>query len=230
MVGNGIAILAYRLGGEQVGLEAGVAWNTLTVTVVNILCFGILLWRFRVEDISMVEVIGFRRQPLLRDVLLGIFLSIVLGAMMLLGVTISVLAQHPGERFGAFETAFVGDADFTMHLPLWLAVVSAVVFPIVNAPIEELHYRGYAQPGLIRATCRPGLGIVVTAAGFGLQHAAFALTSTAAVAYVVGFFLWGLGAGMIAHRQQRLVPLIIAHFLSNLPFGILPLLFVLTSS
>ena len=105
--------------------------------------------------------------------------------------------------------------------------MSATVFPVLNAPMEELQYRGYSQSGLIAAWQRPWAGIVVTAIGFGLQHIVFSLTATAALAYAVGFFLWGLGAGVIARRQQRLAPLIIAHFLSNLSFGIVPLIFVL---
>ena len=70
------------------------------------------------------------------------------------------------------------------------------------------------------------MGVLVTAAGFGLQHLVFAVTPAAALAYVAGFFLWGLGASMIAHRQGRLVQLIVAHFISNLSFGVIPLFFI----
>lgn len=39
--------------------------------------------------------------------------------------------------------------------------------------------------------------------------------------------VWGVGAGIIFHRQQRLAPLIVAHCISNLSFGIVPLFFFL---
>ena len=42
LLGNGIATLAYRFRGEPVGIEVGVAWNTFTVTVVNLIFLGLL--------------------------------------------------------------------------------------------------------------------------------------------------------------------------------------------
>jgi hypothetical protein len=69
--------------------------------------------------------------------------------------------------------------------------------------------------------------MLIAALGFGLQHVAFALTLSAALAYAAGFLLWGLGAGLIARRQGRLAPLVVAHFISNLSFGIIPLVIIL---
>ena len=131
-----------------------------------------------------------------------------------------------------FEQIFVGDTDFSfIVLPQWLTVIysiiAGVVFPILNAPVEELQYRGYAQSRLIAASGKVWLGICITAIGFGLQHIAFGFTLSSALMYSVGFFFWGLGAGIIAYRKQRLFPLIIAHFISNLSFGIFPLVFML---
>ena len=227
MVGSGIAVLAYRIAGETVGIAAGLAWSTLTLTVVNGICLGLLVWRGHVEGFSLLEAIDFRPQRLVKDLIFGVVWSVVLGVMMLIGVFCVVMALHSSEGFAAFETSFTGTADFSLQLPVWLAVWSAVVFPVLNAPIEELQYRGYSQAGLIAAFGRPRLGIIVTAVGFGLQHAVFAVTLTAALAYVTGFFLWGLGAGLIAYRQQRLAPLIVAHYLSNLSFGVIPLIIVI---
>jgi membrane protease YdiL (CAAX protease family) len=131
-----------------------------------------------------------------------------------------------------FDQIFMGDTEFSfIVLPQWLtviyAIIAGVVFPILNAPVEELQYRGYSQSRLIAASRSIWLGILITALGFGLQHMAFGFTLSAAVMYFVAFFIWGLGAGIIAYRQQRLLPLIIAHFISNLSFGIFPLFFML---
>ncbi len=122
--------------------------------------------------------------------------------------------------------------DFSIiDLPQWLmgiyAIIAGVIFPLLNAPVEELQYRGYAQSRSIIASRRVWAGICVPALGFGLQHIAFGFTLYAAIMYSIGFFLWGLGAGTIAFRQRRLFPLIIAHFISNLSFGIMPLFFIL---
>jgi len=82
-----------------------------------------------------------------------------------------------------------------------------------------------AQPGLIAASGSAWVGILLAALGFVLQHLAFDLTLTSAVASAAGFTLWGPGAGRIALRQGRLFPLIIAHFISNLG-GFVPLFFI----
>ncbi|PWA11211.1 hypothetical protein DCC39_09565 [Pueribacillus theae] len=50
--------------------------------------------------------------------------------------------------------------------------------------------------------------------------------TSGAIIYAVPFFFWGLGAGIIYHKQRRLMPLIVAHYFTNLIFGIFPLLFL----
>jgi membrane protease YdiL (CAAX protease family) len=155
----------------------------------------------------------------------------VLYALLMGGVVAMLLAVQKISGL-PFEQTYMFDADFSFEeLPQWLmvitAIISGVVFPIFNAPVEELQYRGYAQSRLIAASGSVWLGICIPALGFGLQHAAFAYTLSATPAFAVGFFLWGIGAGIIAYRQKRLAPLIIAHFISNLSFGIVPLFFML---
>lgn len=229
LAGSVLAILAYEISGNPVGAAAGLGWSTLIVSVVNLICLGLLRWRARVENLDLRRRIGFERRRLLPDIGWGLLWSILLGGMLLAGVFFVMFVIHGRETFNSFETAFVGDANFSFSLPTWIAIVSAVVFPTLNAPVEEVHYRGYAQPGLAAAWQNPLAAVVVTAIGFGLQHIVFAVTVTGALAYALGFFFWGLGAGFIARRQGRLLPLIVAHFISNLSFGIIPLLMLLAS-
>ncbi len=223
LAGSGIAILAYRFSGVQAGLAAGLGWSTLTLTIVNLLNLGLLLWRRNVEGFDLKNMIGFQWHLLVRDLVMGVGWSLLLGGLMLGGVFAVVFLLHGTGGFADLETVFVGDADFSFSLPSWLALVSAVAFPLLNPVVEELHYRGYTQPRLIASTHSFTTGLVITAIGFGLQHVVFAVTISSALAYASGFFLWGLGAGIIYHYQGRLVPLIIAHFISNLSFGLIPL-------
>jgi membrane protease YdiL (CAAX protease family) len=223
LMGNGAAVFAFRLAGYPVGVATAATWSTLSVTVVNILCLGLLLWRARVEGFQLGKIIGFQRRQFLRDLAAGVLWSMVLFALMMGGVFTIVFAV---QRIAGltFEQIFVGDAQVSFEPPQWLTVImviiSGVVFPILNAPVEELQYRGYAQPRLIAASGSVWLGICITAIGFGL-------TLPLALGYFVGFFTWGLGAGVIVHRQQRLAPLVIAHLISNLSFGFFPLFFIL---
>jgi membrane protease YdiL (CAAX protease family) len=226
LAGSATAILAYQFAGVPAGLAAGLGWSTLTLTIVNLLNLGLLIWRSNAEHFDLKRTIGFHRDLLGRDILLGFALSILLGGLLLIGVFAAIFLLHGKDAFAGLQSVFVGDADFSFSIPVWMAVVSAVAFPLLNPLVEELHYRGYTQPRLVTAFRSFPAGIVLTAIGFGLQHVVFAVTLSSALAYAAGFFLWGLGAGFIYHRQGRLVPLIIAHFISNLSFGVIPLFMI----
>jgi membrane protease YdiL (CAAX protease family) len=223
LAGSGVAILAYQFAEIPAGIAAGLAWSTLTLTIVNLLNLGLLV---RAEDFDMKQAIGFHWHLFGRDLAMGIALSLLLGALMVSGVFALIFLLQGTNGFANLESVFLGNADFSFPLPAWLAVVSAVAFPLLNPLVEELHYRGYTQPRLAAALHSLPAGMVLTALGFGLQHMVFAVTISSALAYAAGFFLWGLGAGFMYRRQSRLVPLIIAHFISNLSFGVIPLLMI----
>lgn len=226
LAGSAIAILAYQIAGIPAGLAAGLGWSTLTLTIVNLLNLWLLIRRRNIENFDLKQMIGFQWHFLVRDLIMGVIWSLLLGALLLSGVFAVIFLLHGANGFANLESVFVGNADFSFSLPVWMAVVSAVAFPLLNPLVEELHYRGYTQPRLVTALRSLPAGIVLTAIGFGLQHVVFAVTISSALAYAAGFFLWGLGAGLIFHRQRRLVPLIIAHFISNLSFGVIPLLMI----
>lgn len=231
---NVAIVLALQLVGFPVEFAIMAVFATLSVTLVNLVCIGLLRWRARVEGFQYGKMVGFQRGRILRDLGEGLLWSIVLFALMLGGAFLTAFAIQTITGL-TFEQILMGDADFSFEvLPQWLAVIYAiiagVVFPFLNAPVEELQYRGYAQSRMIAASGSVWLGILITALGFGLQHMAFGFTLSAALMYLVGFFIWGLGAGVIAYRRQRLFPLIIAHFISNLSFGIFPLVFMMSGA
>lgn len=228
LLGSAVVIALYSASGSRVGAAAGLAWAPLTLTVVNIGCYALLRWRAHQEGFRLRDLVG-SGSSLARDLALGLVLSVALGGLLVGGVVLAGVLLYGGDVFMRFGDVFVGDADFSFDLPWWLAVVSAVVFPLVNAPVEELQYRGYAQPRLVAAAGSVWIGIVVTAVGFGLQHVVFAVTLPAAFIYASGFLLWGIGAGLVAQRQQRLTSLIVAHFVSNASFGVIPLVLILTA-
>ena len=127
LAGSGLAILAYQLAGRPVGLAAGLAWSTLTLTIVNLLNLGLLVQRSHVEDFDLKKTLGFEWGRLGRDILIGIVFSLVLGGLLLIGVFGIVLLLYGADGFTKMETVFVGEADFSFTLPSWLALVSAVL-------------------------------------------------------------------------------------------------------
>lgn len=133
-----------------------------------------------------------------------------------------------------FATVFAPDVAATPEFAPWFTWVAAlavgVVFPLTNAPIEELFYRGYAQSRLQRSTGSGSVAVLVPTLGFSLQHLGLAPTVAAIPVFLVAFFVWGLGAALIRRWHGRLVPLVVAHLLTNAAFGIVPLVILASGS
>jgi len=190
----------------------------LGMVLVNLVC----LWWVRrlVHDRGgrLRDLIGYARARLGRDILWGLLWLVVLYVPFALTVLGVMALQYGARTFEAFETVFFDPASVP-DLPQWamsmLAVVAVLTFAPLNAPVEELVYRGYGQRGI--ATRMPiAVAIVVSALFFGAQHVFYAPTASAVLVYACAFFVWGIGSGIIAHRQGRLLPIIVAHFLVNL--------------
>src|SRR5690625_6934094 len=89
----------------------------------------------------------------------------------------------------AFETAFVPPEASVVELPLWFAWLSAVaivlLFPVTNAPAEELTYRGHAQTQLRRSGWPLWAAISVPSLAFGDRKSTRLNSSHVAISYAV---------------------------------------------
>lgn len=197
----------------------------LVLLPVNI---GTLLAARRMSGASLPELLGFDRGRLGRDIAWGLLWLCVLYLPFTLALMGAVFALHGAAAFERFETIFVPSEypQFPVAVSVVLGALAVLTFAPLNAPAEELAFRGLAQPRL-RAAGKPVLAIVLPSLIFGLQHVFFAPTLDGMVAYGVAFFVWGLVSALIYARQGRLMPLVVAHFLVNflmtLPAVILPL-------
>jgi len=193
-------------------------FGALAMLPVNLMC---LWWVRRLvhgEGRRLNDLIGYSRARLGRDVLWGLLWLVVLYVPFVLTIMGVMALQYGSAMFGAFETVFFDSAsvpDLPRALMATLAVVAVLTFAPLNAPVEELVYRGYGQQGLTERM-PVALAIGASAAIFGLQHVFYAPTPAAALVYACAFFVWGIGSGIIAHRQGRLMPIIVAHFIVNL--------------
>ncbi|QBI18148.1 CPBP family intramembrane metalloprotease [Egibacter rhizosphaerae] len=207
---------------------------SLAMNLVNIVCLLLLVHLLRREQARLRDLLGFDRARIGRDLAWGLCWFVVLYAAFAIGFLAPLLlAGGPsGIADGSvFEEAFVGvwaEMESTAFGPftLGLFTVWMAVFPFLNAPVEELQYRAYVQPRLHAATGRAWLAVAVPSIGFGLQHLLFAPSALGAVAYASAFLLWGGGAGLIYLRQRRLMPLVLAHLITNIPVTFVALAFL----
>ncbi len=218
-----LGLLAFALAlaaGGPITFPPLVGMSALYFIVGNVICFFILKGIVHREGASLSRLLGFSRERLGHDILWGLLWVMVLYvpfAAGLLGTLLLVFGGHVFSRMGdLFAPAAAAVRALSFGGSLFLAVVTAILFPVTNAPVEELYYRGYAQPRISAGTGRSWLGILIPALGFSLQHLLLAPTAATMVPFASGFFAWGVGAGIIYRRQQRLMPLVLAHFITNL--------------
>lgn len=222
-----------RLTGRPIAFPPTPEVACLYFIVVNGVCLWLLRGILRREGDSLAALIGFSRARLGRDVLWGLLWLVVLYLPFVAAVIGTMVILFGADAFGSFERVFAPAPGGVAAFPFWFglaaAIATATLFPLLNAPTEELWYRGYAQRRLGAATGRPWLGIVAQALIFGAQHLLLAPTVAGMAVYGVAFVVWGAGAGLIYHRQGRLLPLIVAHFATNFAFSLAPLIILLAT-
>jgi membrane protease YdiL (CAAX protease family) len=202
--------------------------SALYLAPVNIASLLLLRWALHRHGRRVRDLIGFERVRLGRDVLWGLLWLMVLYLPFAGAIIGTMFLLYGGDLFTSFEAVFVpaeGYPVLSQPVAIIFAMLVVVTFAPLNAPTEELVYRGFAQGGLVEVLKWRWLAVVIPAVGFGLQHVFFAATAPGMLVFAVAFFVWGLGSGLIYLKQGRLMPLIVCHFIVNL-FTSLPALIV----
>lgn len=169
---------------------------------VNLVCLVLVAKLLAKEDESVKA--QFRpRTSVIRGVGWGLAWLAVLYVPFSLTMLGTMWLLHGADTFAAFQTVFFDPetaVSLTPSIGLALGTLTVLTFAPLNAPVEELVFRGYGQSRLTRAW-GPVLGVIVPALVFGVQHAFFAPTRDAMVVYVAAFTVWGLGSAVIVRAQ-----------------------------
>lgn len=221
----GVGILAAING--TTAFPPGAMLASLTILPVNVACLVIVLRELRRSSVRVRDLVCPPGTCIGIDVLWGLLWIVVLW-MPYSAALMGVFALTTEAPFEAMETAFVSEAttlQVSTPVAMALGIIAAITFTPLNAPTEELLYRGVAQDGFGR---RGWAWLLVPSLAFGLQHAWFAATWQGSLSMVVAFTVWGLGSALIVRRQGRLLPILIAHTVVNLatslPGAIFPFL------
>lgn len=210
--------------------EYALMWgNVHTSLIADTVTIVLVIWLIRREGLRLADLITWQKESIWREGLLGLGLTIVLYAALLLGGLLGAFLAFGSEAF-AFDASAMVNLTRAELPPLWYYLWGLIVLPITVAIAEELAYRGYAQPRLEALTNSNWTAVFIVAFGFGIQHIAFSLTDwQSALARFIGTFIAGIVFGTIYLRQRRLLPLIIAHWLIDVfGLGFFPLMFYLS--
>jgi Type II CAAX prenyl endopeptidase Rce1-like len=132
-------------------------------SIADFACIGILVFLTRREGIRLLDIVGYNKRLLPRDLLLSIAFFLIMFLANAGGAAFSSLVLY-----GVFPPA-IPDA-FSRHLPMWGVIYSRCFYWIPQAFAEELTYQGYALPrmqGLMKKTW-PAIACVTL--GWSLQH------------------------------------------------------------
>lgn len=223
--------LVARIGESDVAFPPPPMLAVIALLPVNIICLVLVARLLRREGRGIRELLGFEPARIVRDLLWGLLWVVVMYAPFAGTIVLVVWLQFGGAVFSRMETIFFDPTSIpTLDPVTWMviALIGVLTFAPLNAPVEELVYRGYAQ-GSLERRWPVALAIVVPAALFAAQHVWYAPTSSARAAFVCAFFVWGVGSGLIYRRQRRLMPLVFAHGIVNLLFTLPVVLVVATN-
>ena len=182
-------------------------WLPVYGTLIDAGCL-VLLWRLtRREGMSLVDLVGFERSRLVRDLLLGLALippslAFILGGVSAAGWLLYG-APAPPYLFGP--------------LPLPAALYGVLVFPFVWGLTEQMTYNGYLAPRIQALSRSTSLAVAIVAFAWAFQHVVMPLTfdprfMAFRLLSSVPFSIFEI---LLYLRLRRLIPLVVAHSLMD---------------
>ena len=208
-----VAAIFFRGSADAWG-EAGQWWRVYG-TVMDVGCIVLLVWLTRREGIRLLDLGNYRREPWLRDVLigLGLFVPIFVLAMVLPGSIAGIAIYGGPPPTPASSLLVVG------------LLYALVIWPILWAFVEDNTYFSYSLPRLEALTGRTWLAVVVLSFFAALQHGF--LPFKAEWQHFVYRFVSSVPITIVLCllflRQRRLLPIHIIHWAGNV-IGIIMLM------
>jgi membrane protease YdiL (CAAX protease family) len=194
----------FALRGNPTPWQAAAPWWVVYGTLIDIACLAALAWLTRREGLRLFDLIGYDRRRLGRDLLVGlgfivIYFVLFMGGGMIFGPVFYGVSQAPSP-YG--------------NLPLWGALFSLIVWPVLWAIAEQMTYLGYSLPRLEALSARAWLAVLIVCIGWAIQHSALALMPGwrwAAYRFASALPI-ALVLPIIYLRTRRLLPFIVAHW------------------
>ena len=204
---QGLIAMVYTVSGSPAPWRDAGAWLPVYGTLIDAGCLGLLWWFARRESLTLIDLIGFDRTRLGRDVLLGLAL-----------IPPSLLFIFGGNLGSSLLVYGTLDAPRIFEpLPLLAALYATLVFPLVWGLTEQTTYNGYVLPRLRVLSGSTAPAVAIVALVWSFQHVVTPLT------FDPEFMVYRLLSPvphsifviLVYLRIRRIVPLATAHALMD---------------
>jgi membrane protease YdiL (CAAX protease family) len=203
VVAQGFVAAAYALGGSQTPWRDAAPWLPVYGTLIDAGCLA-LMWRFtRDEGIGLLDLVGFERGRLARDVLIAAVLIPPSLVFILGGVAVSGVIVY-----GAAAPPYLYEP-----LPWAGALYGLLVWPIIWGLTEQMTYNGYLLPRLQVLCGRTSLAVALVSFAWSFQHAFMPLTfdEKFMLFRLLGPLPFSVFITLMYLRVRRLLPFALAH-------------------
>ena len=204
---QGLVAVLLAIRGSASPWRDAAAWLPLYGTLIDAACLGLLWWLARRERIGVRDLVGFDRDRLGRDVLLG--------NALIAPNLFFILAGNFGASllvYGNLDAPQIFDS-----LPLLPALYAVIVFPLIWGITEQATYNAYVLPRFQLLAGRTWLAVAAVAFAWSFQHVVLPLTFDPA--FMLYRMLSPIPASvfvtLVYLRIRRILPLATAHWLMD---------------
>ena len=208
--------LTFFLGGTSNVWNMSAAWWPFAIILTDLVCLWLLIRFYRQEGKRFWDVFRIERQFVKQDLLfmLGV---LVIGAP--LGYLPNLLSAQ----------WLFGDPQIALNLlvqplPVWAAVTSVALFPILQGLVEIPTYMLYALPRLEAQGLRPWLAVALASFFLSFQHvfAPFLPDGRFITYRLVMFLPFAILVAIVMRARPRLMPyMAIVHVLMDMSVAVM---------
>lgn len=202
---QGLTVIFFSLRGDAAPLQSAAPWWTVYGSLIDIACLISIAFLLRGEGLKISALIDFKREFFWRDIRMTLLLVLIFLVVGVIGGTLTGVLIYSGP-----PPAIMGT------LPLWGALYSLIIWPMLWGFTEQLTYQGYVLPRLQNLIGKTWLIISMIAIGYALQHTALPLV------FDLKFILFRAFSSLpllimvpIYLRTRRLAPFMIAHWVAD---------------
>jgi len=194
-------------------LQSAGHWFTVYGSLIDLACLTLIARQIRKENKTIFDLINFNKKNIGKDLLLSVAFILLFMPISVAGMSLSHLlifkTPYPPQLMGG--------------IPLWGALYSITLFPVLWGLSEQVTYQGYCVPRLKIAFGNKWLAIGLVSFGWMFQHTALPLMlDWKYMAFrMVSFFPLTVLMPLIFLRTKRLFPFIVAHWAMDLSAAVM---------